>query len=326
MHRLTWAIALLLLVTLLLTETSIAYISYTIDARVGGSEFILNRATQNLTFTVDGTIAGSGNFSRYSKIKNNVGVKSDERTSAVRGGYLSLAEKKRLETVEGPVVIVVDAQSYQSNTTIPDPEGGPPHFITTVSESAYITVDEAWPYGYADYRKISYEGPGIRTLERDESEGDVVLSSSDSWKLEKESLYNTYKNRTFYDVYITPSGVIANQFSNRSSFYALNLESTGSLSHLDIIQQSTPRNPETRITQDYSGQHNMTLKVKMDNYFYRVIDEDADAWLPCCFEGYLTMPTYYQRGTNGFGSNVKGIFDCTCWKQPGECATTAVQY
>jgi hypothetical protein len=38
------------------------------------------------------------------------------------------------------------------------------------------------------------------------------------------------------------------------------------------------------------------------------------------------MPTYYQKGSKGLGGGVKGIFDCTCWKQPGECAVSAVQY
>jgi hypothetical protein len=37
-------------------------------------------------------------------------------------------------------------------------------------------------------------------------------------------------------------------------------------------------------------------------------------------------PAYYQLGSKGFGSDVKAIFDCIGWNQPGECATTAVQY
>jgi hypothetical protein len=28
------------------------------------------------------------------------------------------------------------------------------------------------------------------------------------------------------------------------------------------------------------------------------------------------MPEVYQMGSNGFGSDVKGIFDCTCFKVP----------
>ena len=40
----------------------------------------------------------------------------------------------------------------------------------------------------------------------------------------------------------------------------------------------------------------------------------------------FVSPVYYQLGDKGFGSNVNGIFDSIGWKQPGECATTAVQY
>jgi len=54
----------------------------------------------------------------------------------------------------------------------------------------------------------------------------------------------------------------------------------------------------------------MTLEVP-----YRKITT-SDDWLPCCSGGYLTMPTYYQRGSKGFGSDVKGVFDCTCYRVP----------
>jgi hypothetical protein len=70
------------------------------------------------------------------------------------------------------------------------------------------------------------------------------------------------------------------------------------------------QNPLVNIDQDYVGtyqiKNNITL-TKMSN------EEDCeDYWLPCCFGGYLTMPTYYKKGPKGFGSNVNSIFDCTC--------------
>jgi hypothetical protein len=39
----------------------------------------------------------------------------------------------------------------------------------------------------------------------------------------------------------------------------------------------------------------------------------------------FASPAYYQPGSKGFDSNVKGVFGAA-WMQPGECATTAVQY
>lgn len=82
--------------------------------------------------------------------------------------------------------------------------------------------------------------------------------------------------------------------------------------------------PKVVLDEDFVGTFhiykNMTLGLFEDD------KEWEDPWLPCCFGGYLTMPTYYKKGSKGFGSNVNSIFDCTCWKQPGECAITTVQY
>jgi hypothetical protein len=84
------------------------------------------------------------------------------------------------------------------------------------------------------------------------------------------------------------------------------------------------KNPKIEIDEDYWGTYHLEKNITLEVPYTRIVA--SDDWLPCCFGGYLTMPTYYQKGTRGFGSNVKGVFDCTCWKQPGECATTAVQY
>jgi hypothetical protein len=84
------------------------------------------------------------------------------------------------------------------------------------------------------------------------------------------------------------------------------------------------KNPTIEIDEDYWGTYHVEKNITLEVPYKKVVK--ADDWLPCCFGGYLTMPTYYQKGTRGFGGNVKGVFDCTCWKQPGECATTAVQY
>ena len=79
------------------------------------------------------------------------------------------------------------------------------------------------------------------------------------------------------------------------------------------------KNPSIEIDEDYWGTYhiekNMTLEVPYKKKY------TSDDWLPCCSGGYLTMPTYYQAGSKGFGSNVKAVFDCTCNK-----ALTAAQF
>jgi hypothetical protein len=85
------------------------------------------------------------------------------------------------------------------------------------------------------------------------------------------------------------------------------------------------RDRSVEIDEDYWGTYHLE-RFMGGSSSPTIIIEVYDDWLPCCYGGYSTMPTYYRKDPGGYGSDVMGLFDCTCWKQPGECATTAVQY
>ena len=76
--------------------------------------------------------------------------------------------------------------------------------------------------------------------------------------------------------------------------------------------KSALKNPSIEIDEDYWGTYhiekNMTLEVP-----YHLIQKSED-WLPCCFGGYLTIPTTYLGDSKLKGA--KGVFDCTCFKAP----------
>jgi hypothetical protein len=74
------------------------------------------------------------------------------------------------------------------------------------------------------------------------------------------------------------------------------------------------KHPAIEIDEDYWGTYHIEKNMTLEVPYKRITS--SDDWLPCCFGGYMTMPTYYQRGTYGFGSNVKGVFDCTCFRAP----------
>jgi hypothetical protein len=105
---------------------------------------------------------------------------------------------------------------------------------------------------------------------------------------------------------------------------------TEGTAHLTMLQggirksKSVWSKPDIDVDQIYTGTFDFATNMNLIVPVAKI--EADDDWLPCCFGGYLTMPTYYQKGSKGFGSNIKGVFDCTAWMQPGECATTAVQY
>jgi hypothetical protein len=81
-----------------------------------------------------------------------------------------------------------------------------------------------------------------------------------------------------------------------------------------FIANTAWKKPLVDVDEDYWGTYHieklMNLTASVDE------TEEDDDWLPCCYGGYLTMPEVYQKGSKGFGSDVKGIFDCTCFKAP----------
>ena len=79
-----------------------------------------------------------------------------------------------------------------------------------------------------------------------------------------------------------------------------------------IADPDDQRDSKTMIDEFYRGSFSLEKKMKMS--IKRTLTTNDDDWLPCCFGGYLTEPTYYQKGPKGFGSNLTNIFDCTCFK------------
>ena len=74
------------------------------------------------------------------------------------------------------------------------------------------------------------------------------------------------------------------------------------------------KKPLVNVDEDYWGTYHieklMNLTASVDE------TEEDDDWLPCCSGGYLSMLDAYRKGSNGFGSDVAGVFDCTCSKAP----------
>ncbi len=82
------------------------------------------------------------------------------------------------------------------------------------------------------------------------------------------------------------------------------------------------KKPLIDLDEDYLGnfhiekQMNVTLSIDE-------VEEDDD-WLPCCSGSFLSLPDVYKKGSKGFGSDVSGIFDCTCFKVPAQAEFTRI--
>jgi hypothetical protein len=289
-------IILVLLLLVLLVNSSNAAISYDISVKAGGNGAEIRRQTQNLTLTIDGLVSGVGNFSRLTHIRGPTGISADESTSSTKKGNLSYEEKKALVTLEGPVVITASLKSSSYNYT--PPQTGAPIEVS-LQESADVFVDEYWPAAFANYNNIDYSGPEIRTSERYENNGDVVASSIDSWDLTRQSLYRTYINRTAISLSVTPNKVTEDLASNKSSFYVLESRSTGGLTHLEAIRGGSSCDSTSRISEDYKGQENISLVVKMNG---TVIRRGPEAeWLPCGLCGFSNLRQKFPSAYSSSG-------------------------
>ncbi|HOK58267.1 MAG TPA: hypothetical protein PK659_04975 [Methanothrix sp.] len=70
---------------------------------------------------------------------------------------------------------------------------------------------------------------------------------------------------------------------NRTSDYKLNLETIGTLTHIEALKQGLHANDLSHISEDYRGHQRMSLKIQMRDYLPPV--QEAPGWLECCFGG-----------------------------------------
>ncbi len=279
---------------------------YSIDTAVGGNAWGIDRFTKNITCSIEGNVYGFGNFSRHNYVKTVSDLAYSEKTSAVRGGNLSLQEITSFASREGPVSV-----SYALQSMV-DEKGQQ----STLNESANISINEAWPFYFASQRMLYYRGKGIKTSEKYDSSGDTISTHSDSWNLQKNSLFIDRNNRTQISIHISPQGIIEDRHSNKKMEYLLDVISTGRQESLDIIKakpsdermlRDSEDNVVSRISQEYRGQIKMGLKV-LSNDTLPWTDENnsynmSTNYLPCCCDEYFVEDSQIAILTEPHQSN-----------------------
>lgn len=90
---------------------------------------------------------------------------------------------------------------------------------------------------------------------------------------------------------------------------------TSGTARIEMLQGGTRRsksawvNPHIDVDQVYTGTFEFATKMNLTVPVYKSVSEDY--WLPCCSGGWEDM-SYSDK--KGFGTDAKGIFDCTCLK------------
>lgn len=263
-----------LVLSIIFIPLSDAGMGYYVDARVNSTSWSIDRSTRDLNFEMSGSVSGYGSFSKLTHVQNFVGIESHELSSS-SNGTLKYEESMVLNSREGPVYVstrLKNGTNQSTNESVDIPPG---------EDFIKIDIDERWPARFSNYKKISYLGPGIRTRENYQNNGDMVATSINSWKLSKESIYRAQTNRSVTSVNITSDGVIEMKSANKTSFYGMNLETIGSSTNLDVIRLDEAGAPKLLISQDYLGEHRMNLNVTMNDWVPPPVGE-PNQWLDCC--------------------------------------------
>jgi hypothetical protein len=77
--------------------------------------------------------------------------------------------------------------------------------------------------------------------------------------------------------------------------------------------KSAWHNPNINVEEDYTGTFVFATKMNLTLPVTKTVSEDP--WLPCCSGGWEDMK-YSEK--KDFGTDAKGIFDCTCLKGPAD--------
>lgn len=253
-------------------------IGYDIVATVDSNKWEIHRSTQAMYFNVNSSSAGSGSFSKYAKIHRLDGMNSGESSYSINGS-VDYKEMLLIRAVEGPVSV---------KTKFEDIEITDPNETTIDLSTGNLEIREQWPTYVANYKWVRYAGRRISIRDYYENNGDIVHSSIQAKNLNKENLYKAYINRTVITVNLTPTVIKETRSANKSSEYSLVVKATGASTHWDSIRNEffTESEPFGRpnvvgfVSQDYVGDHNINIKVKLGQSI--ILPEEPDSWLYCC--------------------------------------------
>jgi len=242
--------------------------------------------------------------SYYEEIGTN-DVRLRQRTSSLKGIYKSSDEIMMQSTVYPDEIEI----------TVDKPVG------TDLYTIEY--KNEKWPVFLKASRTLAYSGQQINNRDFEGNNGDFVganfLYNHELAKEQKSVIWLQRMNAT---VLATDDSILLAEFKPTKYLgYRINAKTTGITdlsyrlrdSQYDVKHQNYPALSEGE--ERYYGTYDLARKIEMRSVFEKSnnTDDDADSWLPCCYVGWNDMMYFDQKG---FGTSAKGIFDCTCCKEP----------
>jgi hypothetical protein len=312
-------LALLLIVIIILSSNARA--SYWgVNVETNSSSWSIYRQNSNISFDLSSSVKGnispidiSSAKSRsrilrpYQSYYANVGnndVRFKQRTSSLEGSYKSTDE------------IMMQSFLYLDDISISTvkPAGTDLFTIEYSGEKSPVIIK--------GNRTLAYFGQGINDRDFEGNSGDFAganfLYNRELTKEQKTVMWLQRMNAT---VKAVDDGIVFAEFKPTKYLgYEIKANTTGiadlSYRFRDTEYNVKHRNYPELIMGDerYWGKYDLMRRINMKSTFIEVndTDDDLDSWLPCCSDGWKDM-LYFDK--EDFGTDAKGVFDCTCYKE-----------
>lgn len=308
--------AVFLIASIVLTSNAMAYYwSSSVDTN--SSHWSIYRQGSNISFDLSSKVEGkisavesrgrilSPYQSYYAEVGTN-DVRLRQRTSSLEGIYKSSDEIKMQSNVYPDEIEI----------TVDKPSG------TDLYKIEY--KNERWPVFIEASRTLDYSGLQINDRDFEGNNGDFVganfLYNRELSKEQKSIIWLQRMNAT---VLATNDAILLAEFKPTKYLgYLIQAKTTGIAdlsyrlrdSQYDVKHQNYPALSEGE--ERYYGTYDLARKIEMRSVFEKSDDTDdegyvADTWLPCCNGGWNDM---VQSDQGDFGTDAKGVFDCTCYK------------
>lgn len=314
-----WPLAMLLIVVFALSS-NVCAVYWSSSVSANSSHWSIYRQSSNISFDLSSSVNGnvspvdispiesrgrilSPYQSYYEEVAAN-DVRLRQRTSSLQGSYKSEDEIK-MKSVIYPDEIEI---------TVEKPAG------TDLYTIEY--KNEIWPVFIKSSRALAYSGLQINSRDFEENNGDFVGANFlYNRELSKEIRSVIWLKRMNATVLTTNDSIQLAQFKPTKYLgHEIEANTTGIAdfsyrfrdSQYDIKHQNYPALSEGE--ERYWGKYDLHRKINMKFNFTQIndTDDEADSWLPCCHAGWSDM-MYFDK--KDFGTDAKGVFDCTCYKE-----------
>jgi hypothetical protein len=176
--------------------------------------------------------------------------------------------------------------------------------VSEHSERYHAIINESMPTFLFDQQNIRYRGDGIRTRNLFANNEDMIRLDYNAKDFTKTTAFLGRYLNALIIADVTPVRAIEMGGRNFSTEFTLASDS-------DLYSGLIFKSPDVLIEENYLGSFKIQKKISKKNIFEIIgydEEDNADDWLPCCYDGSYGKEILGTRGVSA-----DHLFNCSCY-------------